>query len=390
MQRQKKHAFMAIPFTHLHVHSHYSILDGMSKVPDLVDKCIRTGMRAIALTDHGNMYGIKELLDYCKKTDIKPIVGCEAYCARRGRHSKTQDEDVNADGRRFLIDRSGWHLILLAKNMQGYRNLCRLISMGFMEDAYNYTSRIDKELLEQYHEGLICCSACLGGELAQKVMRGLVQGEDPARIEEGAFAEAQATVEWFKNLFGEDYYIELQRHETDKPGGDRHVYEWQRQVNPVLVALARKHGVKIIASNDAHFVEEEHAEAHDRLICVSTNRYIDDVDRMHYTKQEWLKTPEEMVTIFQDLPEALANTQEIADKVEIYDIDSGPIMPKFPIPESFGTEEQYHTRFTEQQLFEEFTRNEKGEVVMSEEEAQKKIKKLLQNVKKYKSDEISI
>lgn len=376
MQRQKKHAFMAIPFTHLHVHSHYSILDGMSKVPDLVDKCIRTGMQAIALTDHGNMYGIKELLDYCKKTDIKPIVGCEAYCARRGRHSKTQDEDVNADGRRFLIDRSGWHLILLAKNMQGYRNLCRLISMGFMEDAYNYTSRIDKELLEQYHEGLICCSACLGGELAQKVMRGLVQGEDPARIEEGAFAEAQATVEWFKNLFGEDYYIELQRHETDKPGGDRHVYEWQRQVNPVLVALARKHGVKIIASNDAHFVEEEHAEAHDRLICVSTNRYIDDADRLHYTKQEWLKTPEEMAAIFQDLPEALANTQEIADKVEIYDIDSGPIMPKFPIPESFGTEEQYHTRFTEQQLFDEFTRNEKGEVVMPEEEAQKKIKKL--------------
>ena len=372
-------------FTHLHVHSQYSVLDGMSKVTDLVDKCLRTGMRAIALTDHGNMYGIKEFLDYCKKINksrkeelgdaywpFKPIVGCEAYCARRGRHSMSNEEALSPEGKTYVIDRSGWHLILLAKNKTGYHNLCRMISLSYMDDAFKYTARIDKELLEQYHEGIICCSACLGGELAQKVMKGLSKVES----ESERFKEAEETIEWFKGLFGEDYYIEIQRHQTDKPGGDQTTYQHQKAVNPVLIELAKKHGVKVICSNDAHFVEEEHAEAHDRLICLSTNHYVDDVDRLHYTKQEWLKTPEEMAAIFSDIPEALENTQEIVDKVEIYDIDSDPIMPKFPIPEEFGTEEQYRQRFTEQELFDEFTRNEHGEVVLSQEEAEKKIHKL--------------
>ena len=337
-------------FTHLHVHSHYSILDGMSKVPDLVDKCLRTGMNSIALTDHGNMYGIKELLDYCKKINkknkeawaeqhpdepfvpFKPIVGVEAYCARRGRLMKDKDhKSISGEGRQFVTDMSGWHLILLAKNKTGYHTLCKLVSEGFMDDAFYRTPRIDKELLEQYHEGLICCSACLGGELPQKIMSGKL-------------AEAEETVQWFKGIFGEDYYIELQRHETQKPGGDQVVYQKQREIIPTLIELARKYDVKIICTNDVHFVEEEHAEAHDRLICLSTNHYIDDTDRMHYTKQEWLKTPEEMAEIFSDLPEALANTQEVADKVEAYDIDSPPIMPKFPIPESFGSEEDYGSR----------------------------------------------
>ena len=334
-------------FTHLHVHSQYSVLDGMSKVSDIVDKCLRTGMNAVALTDHGNMYGIKDFLDYCKTVNskrkeqaeqegkafepFKPIVGCEAYCARRGRHMKTNEETITPEGRRQVIDRSGWHLILLAKNMQGYRNLCKIVSMGFMDDAFNYTPRIDHELLEQYHEGIICSSACLGGELPQKVLAG-------------DMAAAEETVQWFKRVFGDDYYIELQRHQTEKPGGDQMVYQRQMQINPILMELAKKYGVKVIATNDAHFVEEEHAEAHDRLICLSTNHFVDDVDRMHYTKQEWLKTPEEMQAIFSDIPEALANTQEIVDKVEIYDIDSKPIMPKFPIPETFGTEEQYGSR----------------------------------------------
>ncbi|MBQ7192663.1 MAG: DNA polymerase III subunit alpha [Paludibacteraceae bacterium] len=381
-----------MPFTHLHVHSHYSILDGMSKVTDLVDKCLRTGMTAMALTDHGNMYGIKELLDYSKKQNkklkekaeaegkdyvpFKPIVGCEAYCARRGRHSRSNEETVNAEGKRYNIDRSGWHLILLAKNLNGYRNLCRIVSMGFMEDAYNYTPRIDKELLEQYHEGIICCSACLGGELPQKVLLGLSRGDKIEDIPNGAFKEAQETIAWFKNLFQDDYYIELQRHRTDKPGGDQHTFATQQQVNPVLVALAAHFNIPIIATNDAHFVEEEHAEAHDRLICLSTNKNLDDENRMHYTKQEWLKTPKEMADIFADLPQAISNTQLIADKVEVYDIDSDPIMPKFPIPEEFGTEQTYRQQFTEQQLFDEFTRNEHGEVVLSEQEAQKKINKL--------------
>lgn len=382
-------------FTHLHVHSHYSVLDGMSKVPDLVDKCLRDGMNAIALTDHGNMYGIKELLDYCKKINgknraawdekqaelsrkaqeegkeyipqpfvpFKPIVGCEAYCARRGRHSMSNEKAISGEGRAYIIDRSGWHLILLAKNMQGYRNLCRIVSAGFMEDAFNYTSRIDKELLQEFHEGIICCSACLGGELPQKIMANDIAG-------------AEETIEWFKSVFGEDYYIELQRHQTDKPGGDQMTFQRQKEVNVVLIDLARKHGVKLICTNDVHFVYEENAEAHDRLICLSTNHFVDDENRMHYTKQEWLKSPAEMEAIFADIPEALSNTQEIADKVEVYDIDSGPIMPKFPIPEDFGTEDTYRQNFTEEQLFEEFTRDENGNVVLSREDAEKKIKKL--------------
>ena len=374
-------------FTHLHVHSHYSLLDGMSKVEEIVDKCIASGMNAVALTDHGNMYGIKELLDYCKKINkkrkeaweesdksgteplpFKPIVGCEVYCARRGRFSKTDDKAVNGEGRTYTIDRSGWHLILLAKNMVGYHNLCRIVSAGFMADAYYHTPRIDKELLEKFHEGIICSSACLGGELPQKVMEGIAKNGD--------FNEAEETVKWFKNLFGEDYYIELQRHETQRPGGDQETYQRQKQVNPVLIDLAHKYNVKIICTNDSHFVNEEDAEAHDRLICLSTNHFVNDVDRMHYTKQEWLKTPEEMFEIFQDVPEALANTQDIVNKVEIYDIDHDPIMPLFDIPESFGTEAEWRQKFTEQELFDEFTRDENGNVVLSEKDAEKKIKKL--------------
>ena len=374
-------------FTHLHVHSHYSVLDGMSKVPDLVDKAIRTGMPAIALTDHGCMYGIKELLDCCKKTNkklkekaaeegteyvpFKPIVGVEAYCARR--HRKLRDKDLkatNAEGKQYVVDQSGWHLILLAKNMQGYRNLCKIVSESFMDECYYRRPRIDKELLEEYHDGVICCSACLGGELSQKVMEGM------AGINEEAKKEAEETVKWFKGVFGEDYYIEIQRHQTDKDNADQHVYQVQKEVNPVLIELAKKHGVKVIATNDVHFVEEEHAEAHDHLVCVSTNHFIDDENRMHYTKQEWLKTPAEMAEIFSDIPEALENTQEIVDKVEIYDIDSGPLMPKFPIPEEFGTEEGYRQKFTEQDLFEEFTRDENGNEVLSQEAAEKKVKTL--------------
>ncbi|MBO4250041.1 MAG: DNA polymerase III subunit alpha [Paludibacteraceae bacterium] len=339
-------------FTHLHVHSHYSLLDGLSKVEEIVDKCIATGMDSVALTDHGNMYGIKDLLDYCKGVNkkrqeeaeangtefvpFKPIVGTEAYCARRGRLSKNEDKAINGEGRAYVIDRSGWHLILLAKDMTGYHNLCRIVSAGYMSDAFYHTPRIDKELLEKWHEGIICCSACLGGELPQKILEGIAKGGD--------FSEAEETVKWFKNLFGEDYYIELQRHETQKPGADVEVYERQKQVNPVLVDLAHKYDVKIIATNDSHFVNEEDAEAHDRLICLSTNHFVNDVNRMHYTKQEWLKTPDEMAEIFSDLPEALENTQEIVNKVELYDIDHDAIMPKFDIPASFGKEEDYPDR----------------------------------------------
>lgn len=359
-------------FTHLHVHTHYSVLDGMSKIPDLVNKARKVGMNALAITDHGNMFGIKEFIDCVSKANkgvepsekFKPIVGVEAYCARRTLFDKDKDvKEINAEtGREFIVDRSGWHLILLAKNKKGYQNLCKLVSQSWIDGFYD-RPRIDKNILEKYHEGLIVCSACLGGEIPQKIMAKKI-------------AEADEAIKWFKNLFGEDFYIEIQRHQTDKPASDTQVFERQQQIIPTLLSLAEKNNVKVIATNDVHFVEEEHAEAHDRLICLSTGRKLAEENRMHYTKQEWLKTPEEMFQIFKDIPQALENTQEIVDKVEFFSIDSDPLMPKFDIPSDFATEEEYRKKFSEQQLFDEFTQNEKGEVVLSAEEAERKIKKL--------------
>ena len=309
-------------FTHLHVHSYYSEFDGMARVIDIVDKCIATGMNAVALTDHGNMSGAKDLLNYCKfineerkLSGIKPfvpIVGVEVYCARRGRHLMSDD-----------IDRGGWHLILLAKNKTGYQNLCRLVSESNKEDAFYIVPRIDHELLEQYHEGLICCSACIGGELPQKVLNGL---------ESGDMSEARKTVEWFKNLFGEDYYIELQRHETQRQGANQQIFQLQSKINPVLIDLAHEYGVKIICSNDSHYVNAEEADTQDLIMCKNSNKSGDDQDRIRFSKQEWLKSPEEMEAIFRDIPEALSNTQEIVDKIELYDIDHVPILPKLELP----------------------------------------------------------
>ena len=329
------------PFVHLHVHSHYSLLDGMSSVPGLVDKAIHSGMKAIALTDHGNMFGTKEFIDYVGKKNkgkspeekFKPILGVEAYCARRTR----LDKSIKEDG-------SGWHLVLLAKNKKGYQNLCKLVSSSWV-DGYYYRPRIDKDILKQYSEGLIVTSACLGGEIPRKVDNDDIRG-------------AEESIAWFKDIFGDDYYIEIQRHQTDKPGADTSTYEKQVAVYTKMIELARKTNTKIIATNDVHFVEEEHAEAHDRLICLSTGKDLDDLSRMRYTKQEWLKTPEEMNAIFADIPEVLTNTLEIADKVEYYSIDSDPLMPVFPIPESFGTEEEYRTRYTEELLKEEFNKED--------------------------------
>ena len=338
-------------FTHLHVHSHYSPIDGMATVRGIVDKCIATGMNAVALTDHGNMCGIKELLDYCKlineerkmsgKKLFVPIVGLEAYCARRGRHNMSDE-----------IDRGGWHIILLAKNKIGYKNLCRLVWESNKKDAYYIIPRIDHELLEQYHEGLICCSACIGGELPQKVLTS---------IESGDLSEARKTVEWFKNLFGDDYYIELQRHETKRPGANRETFKLQSMINPVLIDLAYEYGVKIICSNDSHFLNKDEADAQDCWMCIRTNKTVDDKDRIRFSKQEWLKTPEEMAEIFSDLPEALANTQEIVDKIELYDIDHAPIFPKLEISSSHqeylrqqvlqGGKERYGEEFVHSHAF---------------------------------------
>ena len=241
-----------------------------------------------------------------------PIVGLEAYCARRGRHNMSDE-----------IDRGGWHIILLAKNKIGYKNLCRLVSASNQEDAFFVVPRIDHELLEQYHEGLICCSACIGGELPQKVLAG---------IESGDLSEARKTVEWFKNLFGDDYYIELQRHETKRPGANRETFKLQTKINPILIDLAHEYGVKVICSNDSHFLNKDEADAQDCWMCMHTEKKIDDKDRIRFSKQEWLKSPEEMEAIFCDIPEALENTQKIVDKIELFDIDHAPILPKLDLP----------------------------------------------------------
>jgi len=314
------------PFVHLHVHSQYSILDGQASVSGLVDKAIADGMKAIALTDHGNMFGIKEFFNYVKKKNkdkeeadkFKPIFGCEVYVARNGRFN--QRKEVREDAR-------GWHLILLAKNYQGYKNLIKIVSNAWTE-GYYYCPRTDHEQLEKYHEGLICSSACLGGEI-------------PRYITGGQYEKAEASIRWFKELFGDDFYLELQRHKPTVPNAAQDTYPKQVEVNKHLVDFAQKYGIKLIATNDVHFVEEEHAEAHHRLICLNTGRDLDDQSGMAYTKQEWLKTTEEMNQVFSDIPEAISTTAEIAGKVEFYSIDHAPIMPDFPRPEGFADDYDY-------------------------------------------------
>ncbi|RHB37543.1 DNA polymerase III subunit alpha [Bacteroides nordii] len=383
-------------FVHLHVHTQYSLLDGQASVSALVDKAMKNGMKGIAVTDHGNMFGIKEFTNYVNKKNggpkgeikdqkkrisaiesgkvecedkeaeiaickakiaeaeaklFKPIIGCEMYVARR-----------TMDKKEGKPDQSGYHLIVLAKNEKGYHNLIKLVSHAWT-DGYYMRPRTDRNELEKYHEGLIVCSACLGGEVPKKITQGLLD-------------EAEEAIQWYKNLFGEDYYLELQRHKATVPRANHEAYPLQVNVNSHLIEYSKKYNVKLICSNDVHFVEEAHAEAHDRLICLSTGKDLDDPKRMLYTKQEWMKTREEMNELFADVPEALSNTLEILDKVEYYSIDHPPIMPTFAIPEEFGTEEGYRQKYTEKDLFDEFTQDENGNVVLSEDAALDKIKRL--------------
>ena len=351
-------------FVHLHVHTQFSLLDGQASIPKLVDKAVADGMRGMAITDHGNMFGVKDLFDYCNKINgkrkkeglepFKPIFGCEMYCARRGDKSLREGK----------IDSSGWHLIVLAKNEVGYKNLIKLVSRSWV-DGYYMRPRTDHTDLATYHEGLIISSACIGGEVPRKILTGNIE-------------EAEKTIEWFKSIWGEDYYIEIQRHEVKDPRqrANRETYELQKKVNPILIDLAARHGVKVIATNDSHFVDEDNAEAHDHLLCLSTGKDLDDPTRMLYTKQEWFKTREEMNEVFADMPEILANTCEILDKVETYNLESDPIMPFFPIPAEFGTEQQWRQTFSEQDLYAEFTSDENAEHPLPQDEGEKKIRKL--------------
>ncbi|MBQ0115307.1 MAG: DNA polymerase III subunit alpha [Bacteroidales bacterium] len=346
-----------VPFVHLHVHSQYSILDGQAAVKKLVDKAIADGMPGLALTDHGNMFGIKELHDYvakkngdvyseiktlkkqlaelegAEKVDVaevdkvkiqineseqklfKPIFGCEVYVAEKSKEEHVDKKDI------------GRHLILLAKNYNGYKNLIKLVSRAWTDGFYSHP-RTDKADIERYHEDLVCCSACLGGEIPKLIMQG-------------EYEKAREVAQWFKNVFGDDYYLELQRHKATVAKANHDTFPKQQEVNEVLIKLAKELNIKLICTNDVHFVNEEDAEAHERLICVSTGRQINDEKLMLYSKQEWFKTQQEMNEVFADIPEALSNTLEILDKTEIYSIDHGPILPDFPLPEGFENEDDY-------------------------------------------------
>ena len=406
-------------FVHLHVHTQYSILDGQASVSRLVDKAMKDGMRGMAITDHGNMMAIKEFFNYTNKKNgpvkgeikalkqkikalkdgrnvaseewdalpaeekegqtapefpsveaqleraqqqlaetekklFKPIFGCEMYVAPRRLFQMDKDQ---GDNRRY-------HLIVLAKNQVGYHNLIKLVSKAWTDGFYG-RPRTDRVELEAHKEGLIICSACIAGEVPHKILKGDLEG-------------AEEAVRWYQSVFGENYYLELQRHQVTDPNqrANRETYPLQQRANEELIRLAHKYGVKLVCTNDCHFVDQENAEAHDRLICLSTNRDLDDPKRMLYSKQEWFKTREEMNAVFSDVPEALENTCDICDQVEFYSIDHGPIMPSFEIPEDFGTEEEYRRKYTDEQLFEEFTRNENGEVVMSHDAAVDKVEKL--------------
>ena len=351
-------------FIHLHVHTYYSILDGQSSIKRLVDKAIDDGMKGMAITDHGDMFGIKEFHDLCHNVNskrkekglepFKPIFGCEMYVARRGDKSLKETKE----------DLGGYHLIVLAKNYNGYKNLIKLVSNSWVDGFYN-RPRTDRMELEKYHEDLIVCSACIAGEVPAKILKGDIAG-------------AREAIEWHQRLWGDDYYLELQRHEVTDPAirANRETFPMQQQANKVLIELAKEYGIKLICTNDAHFVDKENAEAHDHLLCLSTGKDLDDPTRLLYSKQEWFKTRQEMNDIFSDVPEALANTLDILNKVEVYSLDNDPIMPFFPIPEEFGTEEEWRHKFTEQQLFDEFTSDENGQNQLSPEEGKKKIKKL--------------
>ena len=378
------------PFVHLHVHTHYSVLDGLSAIPALVKKAASDGMGALAITDHGNMFGAMEFvnaigkhnkgvksavaeaesklkaaeeagdsaaaetarteLEAARSRKLKPIIGCEMYVASGDMRERSDKKDT------------GRHLVVLAKNATGYRNLIKLVSKAWTEGFY-FRPRIDKAHLAEHREGLIICSACLGGEIPRLLLAGDTAG-------------AEEAVKWWKSVFGDDYYIELQRHKATVPRANHETYRLQQSIEPQLIDIANRNGVKIICSNDCHFVDEADAEAHDRLICLSTNKFLNDETRMLYSKQEWFKTRAEMEAIFSDLPQALANTTEIAAKVEEYSIEHAPIMPFYAIPAEFGTEEEYRSRITEEELFAEFTGDEHGNTVLSREAAEKKIKAL--------------
>ncbi|MEI6455054.1 MAG: DNA polymerase III subunit alpha [bacterium] len=309
-------------FIHLHVHTQYSILDGACRIKDMIRKATELGMKGVAITDHGNLFGVKEFYEAASaQKGFMPIIGCETYVARRSLYDRTE-----------IIDRKGDHLILLARNAKGYHNLIKLISTAWVKGHY-FKPRIDKELLFAHHEGLIASSACLAGEIPRAILAGNI-------------AKAESSIREYKEVFGDDFYLEVMRHPATDPTRDMDVFKRQTAVNKVLKELSERMQVKLLATNDVHFLNEADAEAHDRLLCVNTGKLFDDPDRLRYTGQEWFKSAQEMEQLFSDIPEAVENTMEVLGKIELFKLDREPIMPDFPLPEGFQDPDEYLRHLT--------------------------------------------
>jgi DNA polymerase III subunit alpha len=312
-------------FCHLHCHTQYSLLDGASDIGKMMDKAVRDGQKAVALTDHGNMFGAFEFVNAANKRGLKPIVGCEFYLVA-DRHKKQFLRSRNEEDVRH-------HQLLLAKNRQGYENLSKLCSLGFIEGQYGKYPRIDKELLEKYSEGLIATSCCIGAEIPQTILR------------HGA-ERAEELLKWWLDLFGtEDYYIELQRHRGLENIDGLGIS--QEDVNQTLLGFAKKYNLKVICTNDSHYIEEEDSMPHDILLCVNTNSLLDDKERFRFPSSDfYFKTQDEMNRLFGDVPQAVDYTQEIYDKIDPLELVRDVLLPAFPVPAGFDTQDDYLRHLT--------------------------------------------
>jgi DNA polymerase-3 subunit alpha len=321
-------------FCHLHCHTQYSLLDGAAEIGQMMDKAVDDGMKGVALTDHGNMFGAFKFVNEARKRNIKPMIGCEFYMVA-DRHKKAFSRAAGEKDKRY-------HQLMLAKNKQGYINLSKLCSIGYIEGLYGKFPRIDKELIVKYHEGLIVTSCCIGAEIPQL----LIAGKDE---------EAEKALKWWLDIFGEDYYIEIQRHRgiddidlgKDREGRTIYSGKSQEDINVKLLALAMKHNVKVICTNDSHYVEEEDFEPHDILLCVNTGSLKDDPKRFQFPSSDfYFKKQMEMVNLFHDHPESVANTMEIYDKIEVLELASDVLLPNFPMPAEFDTQDAYLRHLT--------------------------------------------
>mgnify|MGYP004540909137 FL=1 len=329
-------------FVHLHVHSEFSLLDGANRIKDLPVRAKELGMDAMAITDHGVMFGAIDFYKACKANGIKPIIGCEVYVAPR----KMADRDPSIDNRYN-------HLILLAKDNNGYKNLAKLVSLGFT-DGFYYKPRIDKEVLEKYHEGLICSSACLAGEVASEIVKGDMEA-------------AKKSALWFKSIFGEDYYLEIQNNGIKE----------QVLVNQKLIQLSRELDIPLLATNDSHYLKKEDAYNHEVLLCIQTGKRMSDEDRMRFETDElYIKSPEEMMDYFKAVPDAIENTVKVAEKCNVEFEFGHTILPNYDVPEEFATHYDYLKKLTDDGIRNRYGENPPKDIIEREEYELGVIKKM--------------